>query len=157
MATSNPLTKVARQHETTWTQLHKRISDVPFRFEDVFPQEIATFLRNKAVSLNSSISYFTPAILTTTAFLSAKNGCTVVVIDWHSGVISTRRPRGAPKTRAKSTRRAKNTRQIHAVSTRRAKNTRHFPRIVHAARQQHAPFPRGVHAARHTHVPYVEM
>ena len=77
MAASNPLTKVARQHETTWTQLLKQISDVPFRFEDVLLQEIAMFLHNKAVSLNSSIGYFMLAILTTTAFLSAKNGCTV--------------------------------------------------------------------------------
>ena len=80
MATSNPFIKVARQHETTWTQLHKRISDVPFGFNEIFSEEIATFLRHKAVSLNSSIGYLTPALLTTTAFLSAKNGCTVETI-----------------------------------------------------------------------------
>lgn len=77
MASTNPLIKVARQHETTWTQLHKRIADIPFRFEEIFPEDIATFLRHKAVSLNSSIGYLTPSLLTTTAFLSAKNGCTV--------------------------------------------------------------------------------
>ena len=37
MATTNPFTKVARQHETTWTQLHKRVSNISFRFEDIFP------------------------------------------------------------------------------------------------------------------------
>jgi hypothetical protein len=77
MASTNPLTKVARQHETTWTQLHKRIADIPFQFEEIFPEDIATFLRHKAVSLNSSIGYLIPSLLTTTAFLSAKNGCTV--------------------------------------------------------------------------------
>jgi ribosome biogenesis GTPase A len=70
MASTNPLTKVARQHETTWTQLHKRIADIPFQFEEIF-------LPHKAVSLNSSIGYLIPSLLTSTAFLSAKNGCTV--------------------------------------------------------------------------------
>ena len=42
-----------------------------------FPEDIATFLHHKAVSLNSSIGYLTPSLLNTTAFLSAKNGCTV--------------------------------------------------------------------------------
>jgi hypothetical protein len=77
MATSNPLTKIARQHETTWTQLHKRVSNVPFQFEDIFPEDIVAFLRHKAASVNSSIGYLTPALLTTTAFVSAMNGCTV--------------------------------------------------------------------------------
>ena len=80
MATSNPFIKVARQHETTWTQLHKIISDVPFGFNEIFSEEIATFLRHKSVSLNSSIGYLTPALLTTISFLSAKNGCTVETI-----------------------------------------------------------------------------
>lgn len=80
MATSNPLTKVARPHETTCTQLHKIIADVPFHFDEIFSGEIATFLQHKSVSLNSSIGYFTHALLTTTAFLSAKNGCTVETI-----------------------------------------------------------------------------
>ena len=77
MATSNPLTKVARQHETTWTQLHKRISDVPFRFEDVFPQEIATFLRNKAVSLSFS-EMIPPAFFLTEQHLATKDSAFLV-------------------------------------------------------------------------------
>ena len=77
MATTNPFTKVARQHETTWTQLHKRVSNIPFRFEDIFPEDITTFLRHKAASVNTSIGYLIPSLLTTTAFISAKNGCTV--------------------------------------------------------------------------------
>jgi hypothetical protein len=76
-ASTNLLTKVARQHETTWTQLHKRIVDIPFQFKEMFSEDIVTFLRHKAVSLNSSIGYLTPSLLTITAFLSTKNGCTV--------------------------------------------------------------------------------
>lgn len=77
MATSNPFTKVARQHETTWAQLHKRVSNVPFQFDNIFPEDIVTFLRHKAASINTSIGYLIPSLLTITAFLYAKNGCTV--------------------------------------------------------------------------------
>ncbi len=77
MATTNPFTKVARQHETTWTQLHKRVSNIPFQFDKLFPEDISTFLHHKATSLNSCIGYFTPVLLTTTTFLSAKNGVTL--------------------------------------------------------------------------------
>ena len=80
MASTNPFLKVARQHETTKTHLHKRVSNVPFQFKDIFPQDVVLFLRHKAVSVNSSIGYLTPALLTTAAFLTAKNGCTVETI-----------------------------------------------------------------------------
>jgi hypothetical protein len=56
MATKNPLTKIARQHEVTWTQLQKRISDVPYIFQQLFPDDMETFiLRHKASSINSSL------------------------------------------------------------------------------------------------------
>ena len=77
MASTNPILKVARQHETTWTQLHKRVSNVPVQFQDIFPEDVVRFLNSKATSLNSSIGYLAPALLATTTFLSARNEYTV--------------------------------------------------------------------------------
>ena len=47
MATKTPLTKIARQHEVTWTQQQKRISDVPYIFQQLFPDYMETFLPTK--------------------------------------------------------------------------------------------------------------
>ncbi|CAB4005397.1 Hypothetical predicted protein [Paramuricea clavata] len=51
-------------------------ADVPYIFQQLFPDDMETFLRHKASSINSSIGYIVPALLSTTA-LSAKNGCRV--------------------------------------------------------------------------------
>ena len=72
MAT-NPLTKVARQHESTWTSLQRRVSGIHYSYSSLFPEDVLTFFQNKAISVGSSIGYFAPALLTTTAFILANN------------------------------------------------------------------------------------
>ena len=74
---SNPLTKVARQQESTWTALHKRISQMSYNYSDLFEHQVRQFVENKAISLGSSIGYFAPSTLTTTAFILANNGATI--------------------------------------------------------------------------------
>ena len=72
MAT-NPLTKVARQHESTWTSLQRHVSGIHYSYSSLFPEDVLTFFQNKAISVGSSIGYFAPALLTTTAFILANN------------------------------------------------------------------------------------
>ena len=64
---SNPLTKVARQHERTWTSLQRRVSGMHYSYSSLFPQNVLTFW----------IGYLAPTLLTTTAFILAKNEVTV--------------------------------------------------------------------------------
>ena len=52
-----------------------------------------------------------------------------VVIDWHPGVKSTRRPRGVPKTRAKSTRRPRGAPKTRAISPGRPRGAP-YPRAM---------------------------
>ena len=66
MASTNPILK-----------LLKRVSNVPVQFHEIFPKDVVRFLSSKATFLNSSIGYLAPALLATTAFLSARNGYTV--------------------------------------------------------------------------------
>ena len=70
---SNPLTKVARQHETTWT----RVSAMHYWYSSLFPQDILMFIQNTATSVGSSVAYFARTLLTTTAFILTKNNATV--------------------------------------------------------------------------------
>ena len=79
---SNPFTKVARQHEKTWTSLQRRISGMSYDYADLFQDNVLQFLKNKALSLGSSIAYFAPTLLTTTAFILAKNGATVTTFNY---------------------------------------------------------------------------
>ena len=82
MATTNPITKITRQHEATWSQLHKRVSSpLTYDFGQLFPDQLVTFLHQKATSLNTSIAYFVPSLLTTTAFLLPKNGATLYALN----------------------------------------------------------------------------
>ena len=74
---SNPLTKVARQHESMWTSLQRRVSGMHYSYSSLFPENVFTFFENKAISVGSSIRYLAPTLLTTTAFILAKNGATI--------------------------------------------------------------------------------
>lgn len=76
MAT-NPLTKVARQHQSTWTSLQRRVSGMHYSYASLFPEDVLTFFKNKAISVGSSIGYFAPTLLTTTSFILASNVITV--------------------------------------------------------------------------------
>ena len=75
--TSNPLNKVSRQHERTWTSLQRRISGMSYDYSTLFPQTIIQFLTQKPISVGSSVQYFAPTLLTTTAFILANNHATV--------------------------------------------------------------------------------
>lgn len=74
---SNPMIKVARQQEITWTTLHQRIAGLSYQHSSLFGDQVGRFVENKALSLGSSIGYFCPALFTTTAFILANNGATV--------------------------------------------------------------------------------
>ena len=78
----NPLTKVARQHENTWASLQRRVAGIPYSYTSLFPQDVMQFIENKAVSLGSSIGYFAPALLTTTAFILANNEAKVKTFNY---------------------------------------------------------------------------
>ena len=40
--------KLARQHENTWADLHRRVMSVPFDYEDLFPKHVHDFIPPKA-------------------------------------------------------------------------------------------------------------
>ena len=48
-----------------------------YQYCDLFEEEVKQFVENKAISLGSSIGYFAPSILATTAFVLANNGATI--------------------------------------------------------------------------------
>ena len=48
-----------------------------YQYCDLFEEEVKQFVENKAISLGSSIGYFAPSILTTTAFILANNGAMI--------------------------------------------------------------------------------
>ena len=73
----NPITKICRQHEKTWSSLQRHIAGIPFQYSNLFDQHVQQFVHNKAIALGSCIGYFAPALLTTTAFILAKNDVTV--------------------------------------------------------------------------------
>ena len=45
-----------------------------YQYCDIFEEEVKQFVENKTISLYTSIGYFAPSILTTTAFILANNG-----------------------------------------------------------------------------------
>ena len=71
---SSKISKVARQHEKTWSLLHKRLVDIDFEYKDLFEENVWTFLNHKAASLSTSVGYLVPSILATTAFIASTGG-----------------------------------------------------------------------------------
>ena len=65
--------RLARQHENTWADLHRCIIAMPYDFGQLFPVDVRTFIQNKAVSMSSAIGYFVPCILSTTSFVVGLN------------------------------------------------------------------------------------
>lgn len=70
---SSKLTKITRQHERTWSLLHKRLMGISFDFGEVFQENVWAFLTNTASSLSTSAGYLVPSILASTAFLASKH------------------------------------------------------------------------------------
>ena len=69
------LSKLNRQDVQTWVNLQKRLNEVQFSYEKLFPNaDVHDFIKNKAVSVGSCEGYFIPSLLTTTAFLLASKG-----------------------------------------------------------------------------------
>lgn len=72
------LSKLNRQNEQTWVNLQKRLNEVQFSYEKLFPNsDVHNFIKNKAVSVGSCEGYLIPSLLTTTAFLLASKGARV--------------------------------------------------------------------------------
>ena len=67
------LSKLNKQNEQTWVNLQKRLNEVQFPYQKLFPQPVYDFINNKAVSVGSCEGYFVPSLLTTTAYLLACN------------------------------------------------------------------------------------
>ena len=65
--------KLARQHENTWADLHRRVMSVPFDYEELFPKHVHNFIQKKAVSMSSCTGYFVPCLLSTTSFVLGLN------------------------------------------------------------------------------------
>ena len=67
------LAKVAKQHEKTWAQLHRRLISIPFDYDCLFPPSVAEFVNKKAASIGSCPGYLVPCLLTSTASIIAQN------------------------------------------------------------------------------------
>lgn len=65
------LSKLNKQNEQMWINLQKRLNNVQFKYDSLFPESVYEFIKNKATSVGSCDSYFVPSLLTTTAFLLA--------------------------------------------------------------------------------------
>ena len=54
------LSKLNRQNEQTWVNLQKRLNEVQFSYEKLFPNsDVHDFIKNKAFSVGSCEGYFT--------------------------------------------------------------------------------------------------
>jgi hypothetical protein len=69
MPLSNPITKIGRQHEKTWSRLQRRLSTLSFDYTKIMPENINNFIKHKATSVNTSIGYLWPTILATISYL----------------------------------------------------------------------------------------
>ena len=65
------LSKITKQHEKTWSILHKRLMEMEFNFQELFNDNVWEFLQKKAASLSTSVGYLFPCILTSTAFVAS--------------------------------------------------------------------------------------
>ncbi len=81
MATSNPMTKIGRQHEKTWSRLQKRLSDHSFDYARIMPENILSFIKHKATSVNSCLGYLLPTILASISYLLSKAKVTVSTVN----------------------------------------------------------------------------
>lgn len=65
------MSKITKQHEKTWSLLHKRLMEMEFNFQELFNDNVWEFLQKKAASLSTSVGYLVPCILTSTAFVAS--------------------------------------------------------------------------------------
>lgn len=65
--------RLARQHENTWADLHRRLIAIPYDYKQLFPANVFQFINKKALSTSSNIGYFVPCLLSTTSFVVGLN------------------------------------------------------------------------------------
>ena len=61
--------RLNKQHESTWTELHKRLISMPFSYSEIFNSAVGEFVKNTSLSLSSCEGYFVPCLISTTAFI----------------------------------------------------------------------------------------
>ena len=67
------ITKLRRQHENTWADLHRRLMSMPFDYGRLFPENVFEFIEQSALSMSSCVGYLVPCLLSTTAFVMGLN------------------------------------------------------------------------------------
>lgn len=70
------LSKITRQHEKTWSLLHKRLIEMTFPYNQLFDDNVWQYINHQAASLSTSVGYLVLTLLTTTAFI-ASTGATI--------------------------------------------------------------------------------
>jgi hypothetical protein len=81
MATSNPMTRIGRQHEKTWYRLQKILSDDSFDYARIMHENILSFIKHKATNVNSCLGYLLPTILASISYLLSKAKVTVTTVN----------------------------------------------------------------------------
>ncbi|KXJ14385.1 uncharacterized protein LOC110238953 [Exaiptasia diaphana] len=71
------VSKLNKQNEQTWINLQKRLNDVQFKYDNLFPEAVYQFIQNKATSVGSCDGYFIPSLLTASAFVMANRKAVV--------------------------------------------------------------------------------
>ena len=69
MMSQSKIQRLNKQHESTWTELHKRLISMPFRYSEIFSPAVGEFVKNMSLSLSSCRGYFVPCLMRTTVFI----------------------------------------------------------------------------------------
>ena len=67
------ITRLRRQHENTWADLHRRLMSMPFDYGRLFLENVFEFIEQTALSMSSCVGYLVPCLLSTTAFVMGLN------------------------------------------------------------------------------------
>ena len=68
---SNPI--FCLPHQNTWASFHHRVSGIAFNYEELFSEAVFKFLEAKAKSIDRSVGYLLPSLMTATSFLLANS------------------------------------------------------------------------------------
>ena len=72
MATAQ-VSKIRKQPEQTWNNLHKRLIGLPEPTEALFLEEVWAFLCNKAKAISTNVGYLVASIISTCAYVAGIN------------------------------------------------------------------------------------
>ena len=70
---SGQISKLRKQPEQTWNQLHKRLIALPEAAEALFSNEVWGFLTTKANAISSNVGYLVASIIATCAYVAGLN------------------------------------------------------------------------------------